>query len=75
MLSGARLDCRLDCTPAHHYREMRPNDALALTRCNGMRVHDAALAAGFSSQPVFSRSCKQHFGLSPRGLLQRGPLA
>ena len=66
---------RLGCTPAHYYREMRLNHALALIRSVGMRVHDAALAAGFSSQPVFSRACKQHFGLSPRDLVRRGPLA
>jgi len=45
-------------TPAHYYREMRLDHALTPIRSVGMRVHDAALAAGFSTQPVFSRACK-----------------
>lgn len=66
---------RLDCTPARFYREMRLNHALDLIRNVGMLVHDAALAAGFSSQPAFSRACKQHFGVSPRQLVRRGALS
>lgn len=38
-------------------------------RSAGVPVHEAALAGGFSSQPVFSRACKQHFGLTPRELV------
>ena len=64
---------RLGCTPARYYREMRLNHALDLIGNVGMLVHHAALAAGFSSQPAFSRACRHHFGLSPRDLVRRGP--
>ena len=66
---------RFGCPPARFYREMRLNHALDLIRNVGMLVHDAALAAGFSSQPVFSRACKQHFGVSPRELVRRRALS
>lgn len=56
-------------TPGRFYRDLRLRHALQMMRSSRMSVHEAALAAGFTSQPVFSRACKQHFGLSPRALL------
>lgn len=55
-------------SPGRFYRELRIRHALDLIRNARMPVHEAALAAGFSSQPVFSRACRQHFGKSPREL-------
>ncbi len=60
---------RLGTAPGRFYRELRLRHALGLMRSAGLPVHEAALAAGFSSQPVFSRACRQHFGKSPRELL------
>ena len=53
-------------TPGRFYRELRIRHAVELMRQTRMTVHEAALAVGFSSQPVFSRACGQHFGMSPR---------
>lgn len=63
---------RLGATPGRYMREIRLRRALELMRNARMPVHEAALAAGFSSQPVFSRACRQHFGQSPRELLNSG---
>lgn len=63
---------RLGITPARFLRELRLRHALELMRNARLPVHEAALAAGFSSQPVFSRACRNHFGLSPRELLAAG---
>ena len=49
-------------TPGRYFREVRIRHALELMRNARMPVHEAALAAGFSTQPVFSRACRQHFG-------------
>jgi AraC family carnitine catabolism transcriptional activator len=59
----------LGITPGRYYRELRIRHAVELMRQTRMTVHEAALAAGFSSQPVFSRACRQHFGMSPRAIL------
>ena len=56
-------------SPGRFYRSLRLRHALKLMREARMTVHEAALAAGFSSQPVFSRACRQQFGLSPREIL------
>ena len=56
-------------TPGRFYRELRIRHAVELMRQTRMTVHEAALAVGFSSQPVFSRACRQHFGMSPRAIL------
>lgn len=56
-------------TPGRYYRELRIRHAVELMRQTRMTVHEAALAVGFSSQPVFSRACRQHFGMSPRAIL------
>ena len=61
-------------TPGRFYRELRIRHAVELMRQTRMTVHEAALAAGFSSQPVFSRACQQHFGMSPRAILAGSPL-
>lgn len=63
---------RLGMTPGRYFREVRIRHALELMRNARMPVQEAALAAGFSSQPVFSRACRQHFGQSPRELLTSG---
>lgn len=60
---------RLGMSPGRFYRSMRIRHAVALMRQARMTVHEAALATGFSSQPVFSRACRQEFGLSPRDIL------
>ncbi len=70
-LAERQFVARLGCTPARYYRELRLRHALELIRNAHMPVQEAALAAGFSSQPVFSRACKQHFGCSPRDLAKR----
>ena len=63
-------------SPAHYYRDLRLRHALALIREQGLPVHQAAAIGGFSSQPVFSRACRNHFGKGPRELLASGlPLA
>ena len=56
-------------SPGRFYRALRIRHAVDLMRQTRMPVHEAALAAGFSSQPVFSRACRQQFGLSPREIL------
>lgn len=58
--------------PGHFYRELRLRHALTLIREQGLAVHRAAALAGFSSQPVFSRACRAHFGKSPREVLASG---
>lgn len=65
---------RLGTTPGRHFREVRIRHAIELMRNARLPVHEAALAAGFSSQPVFSRACRQHFGQSPRELLRSAAL-
>lgn len=60
---------RLGTTPGQFLRELRISHAIDLMRSARLPVHEAALAAGFSSQPVFSRACRQTFGQSPRELL------
>ena len=52
--------------PAWHYRDLRLRHGLDLMRQQGLSVQAAALASGYSSQAVFSRACKQHFGEAPR---------
>ena len=59
----------LGMSPGRFYRALRIRHAVNLMRQTQMPVHEAALAAGFSSQPVFSRACRQQFGLSPREIL------
>ena len=56
-------------SPARFYRDLRLRRAVDLMRQTRMTVREAALAAGFSSQPAFSRACRQHFGLCPRSIL------
>ena len=63
---------QFNLSPARFYRALRIRHAIELMRQTQMSVQDAALAAGFSSQPVFSRACRQHFGLSPREILAKG---
>lgn len=60
---------RMGMTPGRYYRELRIRHAIELMRNARIPVHEAAVASGFSSQPVFSRACRQHFGKSPRELL------
>lgn len=59
-------------SPAAFYRSLRIRHAITLMETARMPVHEAALAAGFSSQPVFSRACRQTFAKSPRELLGQG---
>jgi AraC family carnitine catabolism transcriptional activator len=59
-------------SPGHYYRELRLRHALAVIREQRLPVHRAATLAGFSSQPVFSRACRSHFGKGPRELLASG---
>ncbi|MEQ1497913.1 MAG: GlxA family transcriptional regulator [Novosphingobium sp.] len=61
----------LGCSPAWHYRDLRLRFAVSLIQQQGLSVQAAALACGYSSQAVFSRACKQHFGASPRTVAQR----
>lgn len=67
----------LACTgmsPGRFYRDLRLRHAADLMQQTRMTVREAALAAGFSSQPVYSRACRQHFGLSPRAILDGAAL-
>ncbi|MFO1256510.1 MAG: helix-turn-helix domain-containing protein [Sphingomonadaceae bacterium] len=59
-------------TPGHYYRELKLRRALELIREQGLSVHEAAAIGGFSSQSVFSRACRNHFGKGPRELLAAG---
>lgn len=54
--------------PAWHYRDLRLRHGLDLVRQQGQTIKAAALACGYSSQAVFSRACKQHFGEAPRAI-------
>lgn len=65
------FETELGMSPGRFYRALRIRYAVDLMRQTQMPVHDAALAAGFSSQPVFSRACRQQFGLSPRQIRSR----
>lgn len=57
--------------PARHYRDLRLRHGVSLIRQQGLSVQAAALASGYSSQAVFSRACKAHFGAAPRAIAQR----
>mgnify|MGYP003542940251 FL=1 len=57
---------QIGVTPGRYYRELRIQHAIALMCSARIPVHQAALAAGFISQPVFSRACKRLTGHSPR---------
>lgn len=57
--------------PARHYRDLRLRHGVSLIRGQGLSVQAAALASGYSSQAVFSRACKAHFGAAPRPIAQR----
>lgn len=70
-----RFGATLGISPGRFYRALRLRHAVDLIRQTGMPVHEAALAAGFSSQPTFSRACRQQFGLSPREILAGSGLA
>ena len=63
------FEVELGTSPARFYRALRIRYAVDLMRQTRMPVHEAAVAAGFSSQPVFSRACRQQLGLSPREIL------
>jgi AraC family carnitine catabolism transcriptional activator len=63
------FSARMKTTPGRFLRELRLRHAVELMRNARMPVQEAALAAGFSSQPVFSRACRQQFGMSPREIL------
>jgi AraC family carnitine catabolism transcriptional activator len=63
------FNAKLGMSPGRLYLRLRIRHAIDLMRQTRLSVHDAALAAGFSSQPVFSRACRQQFGRSPRALL------
>ena len=69
------FDAELGMSPGRFYRALRIRHAVDLMRQTRMPVHEAALAAGFSSQPVFSRACRQQFGLSPRQILAQSAFA
>ena len=69
------FEAELGMSPGRFYRALRIRHAVDLMRQTGMPVHEAALAAGFSSQPVFSRACRQQFGLSPREILAGSELS
>lgn len=60
--------------PGRFYRELRVRHALELARNTQVPIHRAALATGFSSQPVFSRACRQLLGKTPRELVAEGAL-
>lgn len=60
------FDAGMGSSPGRFYRALRIRYAVDLMRQSRISVYEAALAAGFSSQPVFSRACRQQFGLSPR---------
>lgn len=60
---------KLGLSPGRFYLRLRLRYALDLMRQNQLTVHEAAMAAGFASQPVFSRACRQQFGLSPSAVL------
>ncbi len=64
----------LNHAPARHYRDLRLRHGLALVRNQGLSVQAAALASGYSSQAVFSRACKEHFGTSPSAIARSGRL-
>ena len=57
--------------PAAYYRDLRLRRGIALIRQQGLSVQAAATASGYSSQSIFSRACKQHFGAGPRAIAQR----
>ena len=61
----------LRCAPAAYYRDLRLRRGIALIRQQGLSVQAAATASGYSSQSIFSRACKQHFGAGPRAIAQR----
>lgn len=63
------FDAGMGSSPGRFYRALRIRYAVDLMRQSRISVYEAALAAGFSSQPVFSRACRQQFGLSPREML------
>jgi AraC family carnitine catabolism transcriptional activator len=67
------FQAQLGRSPGSYYRDLRIRHALDLVRTARLPVQEAALAAGFSSAPVFSRACKQAFGRSPRALLNDPP--
>jgi transcriptional regulator GlxA family with amidase domain len=49
----------------HHYLLMRLNKARQLILLSQISIRSTALACGFASLPVFSRSYRTQFGNSP----------
>ena len=56
----------LGCAPGAYYRDLRLRHGIGLIRQLGLSVQAAATACGYSTQAVFSRACKEHFGRAPR---------
>jgi transcriptional regulator GlxA family with amidase domain len=56
----------MGCSPSEHYRRLRLERARSLLLQTDMAVIDIAMATGFSSASIFSRSYSAHFGVSPR---------
>lgn len=55
----------LGCSPSELIMAVRLREAYRMLRVERRPVKDAALSAGFTSQPHFSRKFKHYFGINP----------
>lgn len=60
-----------DCTPRHHYIEIRLEHARVLLLETGLSILNVALASGFTSQSHFGACYRAHFGHTPGDERQR----
>lgn len=56
----------LSTTPSRYYMEHRLKRARGLLRDTTLNIIDVAVACGFSSHSHFTKSYREHFGLTPR---------
>lgn len=62
---------RLGESPMQYYRKLRLQSARNALFYSDLAIQDIATSCGFSSPEVFSRTFKEHFGLSPREFRNR----
>ena len=60
------LHDRIGESPMSYYRKLRLQSARNALFYSDMAIQDVAIACGFSSPEVFSRTFRDHFGVSPR---------
>lgn len=63
------ISTSLGCSPSELIMAVRLREAYRMLKVEQRPVKDAALSAGFTSQPHFSRKFKHYFGINPSEVL------